>query len=57
MKISAHNQLAGTVQQINKGAVMAEVSVTLDDRPAEQLGWFATNVHKVYEVCADDCIR
>ena len=29
----------------------------LDDRPAERIGWFAANVHKVYEVCADDRIR
>jgi tRNA (adenine37-N6)-methyltransferase len=29
----------------------------LDDRAAERIGWFAENVHKVYEVRADDRIR
>jgi len=29
----------------------------LDDRTAERTGWFAENVHKVYEVRADDRIR
>jgi tRNA-Thr(GGU) m(6)t(6)A37 methyltransferase TsaA len=29
----------------------------LDDRTAERTGWFAENVHKVYEVHADDRIR
>jgi tRNA-Thr(GGU) m(6)t(6)A37 methyltransferase TsaA len=26
----------------------------LDDRVAERIGWFAEQVHKVFEVCADD---
>src|SRR5262249_5580108 len=29
----------------------------LDDRAAERIGWFAANVHKVYEVRADDRVR
>ena len=29
----------------------------LDDRPTEQTGWFAANVHKVYEIRADDRVR
>jgi tRNA-Thr(GGU) m(6)t(6)A37 methyltransferase TsaA len=29
----------------------------LDDRAAEHTGWFAENVHKVYQVRADDRIR
>ena len=29
----------------------------LDDRAAERTGWFAENVHKVYQVRADDRIR
>ena len=29
----------------------------LDDRVAERIGWFAANVHKVYEVRADDRVR
>ncbi len=29
----------------------------LDDRAAERIGWFAENVHKVYEVRADDRVR
>jgi len=26
----------------------------LDQRPAERIGWFAQNVHKVYDLRADD---
>src|SRR5262245_12252467 len=29
----------------------------LDDRTTERTGWFAANVHKVYEIRADDCIH
>jgi len=29
----------------------------LDDRKAERIGWFAENVHKVYDLRADDRIR
>jgi tRNA (Thr-GGU) A37 N-methylase len=29
----------------------------LDDRATDRTGWFATNMHKIYEVRADDRIR